>query len=292
MIKLRCCLALLCLTTALSAQPSGGVGGVGDSGVVSPFYPPLSTTPLKPHGGGGSGGIPGDAGVPGDNGTGGTSGVGTVGTRPSNRSTPSRGLSAAAAGSRGGQSGTNTAQNYGVNDSWQMWWETNKFDFITLHRIEDAPLTGQGQLVESAAQRKRRLTQIRVVLDDSVLPLLRELTKAPDPAVRASAAVALCKLQDQEGATLAKGLLADGSFDVRVAAMLALGIAESGRASYQLASIAADANFGRKLLENSNLSDLDRGTALLTATIRGHSGTAMILDELLDDPEAISSQLL
>ena len=292
MINLRSCIALLALSTALVAQPSGGAANGGDSGVVSPFFPIGGLIPVSSSGGG-QGNVPGDSGVPGDDGGDGPAGTVTLGTRGGpGRSGSNRGLSAAKSGTRGGSAGMVQPISYGINDSWQMWWETNKFDFIDLHRVTDAPLTGQGRLTETETQRAKRLAQIQVVLDTTVLPLIRELTKAPDPAVRASAAVALCKLQDAEGANLAKELLADGSFDVRLAAMLALGITESGRSSYQLVSIAADARFGRELLDNSGLSDEERGTALLTAAIRGQGSTEMILDELLEEPSKVSNQLL
>lgn len=290
-MNLRCCIALLALSTALSAQPSGGAGNGGDSGVVSPFFPIGGLIPVI-SAGGGQGGAPGDSGVPGDTGGSGPAGKVTVGTRAGPGRATTRGVSAAKGSTRAGSGGTSQPTDYGINDSWQMWWETNKFDFIELHRVQDAPLTGQGRLIETETQRDKRLAQIRVVLDNTVLPLFRQLTEAPDPAVRASAAVALSKLQDTEGAVLARTMLADGSFDVRLAAMLALGITESGRASYQLVSIAADAKFGRELLDNSGLSDEERGTALLTAALRGQGSTEMILDELLEEPDEVPNQLL
>jgi HEAT repeat protein len=289
-MMLRCCTAVLALTTVVCAQTGGGggAGNSGDSGVVSPFFPDVIS--LFP-GGGGPSDPPGDSGTPGD---GNDSGPGlTAGLRVgSARANSGRAGNAGSSGLRSGSGNARSAADYGIDDSWLMWWETNKFDFIELHRIQDAPLSGQGRITESDEQRSRRLAQIRTVLDESVLPLLRELTEAPDPAVRAAATVSLCKLQDAEGAELAKGMLLDGSFDVRLAAMLALGVTQAGRASYQLVSIAADAKFGRKLLKTSSLSDVLRGTALLAASIRSEGATGMIIDELLDDPDEISGQLL
>lgn len=290
MMMLRCCTALLALATALSAQPSSGPGNGGDSGVVSPFFP-LDVIPTSPGGGGPPADPPGDAGTPGGGTGGGLAGAGSLGLR-SGGPRSGRGASASTGGTRGGQAGSTQTSNYGIDDSWQMWWETNKFDFIELHRVTDAPLTGQGRLVETEAQHDRRVARIQTVLNDSVLPMLRELTNSTDPAVRAAAAVSLCKLQDEQGITLARTLLADGSFDVRLAAMLALGIAESGRASYQLVSIAADVKFGRKLLENSSLTDEERGSALISSAIRSQGSTEMILDEMLEAPETLSDQLL
>lgn len=288
-MMLRCCIAVLALATVVSAQGSGGggSGSSGDSGVVSPFFPDL--TPVNPTGGG-PGDPPGDSGTPG---SGSSSGSGLInGLRVGGLRSAPRDGSSGASRARGGTGARNGAAGYGIDDSWLMWWETNKFDFIELHRIQDAPLSGQGRITESDDQRARRLAQIRNVLDNSVLPILRELTKAPDPAVRAAATVSLCKLQDTQGADLAREMLTDGSFDVRLSAMLALGVTNVGRASYQLVSIAADSSFGRKLLKTSGLSDVYRGTALLTATIRGESAAGMVLEELLEDPQDVSSQLL
>jgi hypothetical protein len=75
-------------------------------------------------------------------------------------------------------------------DSWETWWETNKFDFIELRRVDDPIRTTQGTTAESPARRELRLATVRAAVRDKVLPELRELTRSPDAGVRAASIVA------------------------------------------------------------------------------------------------------
>jgi len=74
--------------------------------------------------------------------------------------------------------------------------------------------------------------------------------------------------------------------------MLALGLGRSARGSYQLMSIAADSRSARALLGNDNLSDQDRGTALLTSALRGGEGLSMVLVDMLEAGDDLSDELL
>ncbi len=268
---------------------SGGAANAGPAPVVSPFFP----TP----GPGGSGGQyipPSDIGGPKNDsnnksgspteGTGARAPVASAprGTRPVGSSGPSRG---------GSSSGPTTIRNTGI-DNWVHWWETNKFDFISLRRTSDTPITGQGRVTETAIERTARVAATQALVRADVLPVLRALTGATDAAVRASSVVALAKLQDVEGADFAKELLQDRNFDVRRASMLAMGVLSAGRSSYVLMNIADDSSLARKLLNTTSISDEDRGVALLASALRGHRAPEALVADLLQDTEDLPNEVL
>jgi HEAT repeat protein len=179
-----------------------------------------------------------------------------------------------------------------INDSWDSWWETNKFDFIELQRVEDAITATQGNERETPAEREIRLAAVRSTVREKILPVLRELTASDDPAVRSAAIVSLAKLHDESCTDLATRMLADGSLQVRRSAMLALGVLTSGRASWVLMNIANDNSTGQDLLKSSPISVDDRGTALLTATLRGDMAIAQLLNPMLNDRGNAHPELL
>jgi HEAT repeat protein len=279
---------LLPVAAAAQGVGTGGPANGGSSPVVSPFSP-------VPGGGSGQYIPPGDSGVPND---------GSDGDSNTGNSDQGRQGKAASAGGRGSRAGTTSggsravASNGGTgllfdqSDSWVQWWETNKFDFIELRRVQDTPITGQGRVEETAAERSARLVGTERVIQAEVIPVLRKLTASNDSAVRASAVVALAKLQDTEGSALARDLLKDRSFDVRRASMLAMGVLEAGRSSYFLMNIADDSVLGRSLLDTSSISDEDRGIALLTSALRGHSAPEVLVDRLLRDADELPNEVL
>lgn len=250
---------------------------------------------------------PGDAGGPGgddddDGGSGGDGGASTPGhgglpqaSRPV-ASTPGSGLAAPADGQRGGSVrglGGSAPETLGATgDRWDLWWETNKFDFIELHRVEDAPVSGQGTRAETPAERELRLAAVRTHVRERVLPVVRELLDSPDEAVRGAAAVTLGKLRDAESLDALARLLGDGSLAVRRSAMLALGVAGHGRGSWMLMHVASDSRTGRQLLHSDPVPLEDRGTALLAATLRGDPAATRLVVELLSDRAGTPTPLL
>lgn len=179
-----------------------------------------------------------------------------------------------------------------AGDRWDAWWETNKFDFIELRRVEDPARTTAGSQSESPAQRELRLAGIRATVRDRVLPSLRELTDSDDATVRSAAIVALAKLRDRESIELATRLLSDPDFGVRRSAMLALGVLTSGRSAWLLMNIADDSQKGRTLLATSPVSVGDRGTALLAATLRGDQAASQVLVPMLAGDRELHPELL
>jgi HEAT repeat protein len=177
-------------------------------------------------------------------------------------------------------------------DSWETWWETNKFDFIELRRVDDPIRTTQGTTAESPARRELRLATVRAAVRDKVLPELRELTRSPDAGVRAASIVALGKLRDQDSIERAMEMLSDPSFQVRRSAILALGVLTTGRASWLLLHIADDSQKGRTLIGSSPVSVDDRGVALLSACLRGDQAAEQLLERLISDREDSNPQLV
>jgi len=279
---------LSCLATAGAAQlqvPSDPGKGGG----------PIAPSPFEPFpGGGGGGGIPPDGGPP----DGGTGPGGGSQDAPDLRGAPNnaggdRGPRAAGGGSRALASGAGSqAVGYGATDSWQSWWETNKFDFIRLRRIADAPYTGQGRLLEDEAQRVARLKAVHQVLAEQVQPVLRQLTAADDAAVRAAAIVALAKLQDPEASPYARRMLQDGSIEVRRAALLSLGVLDAGRSSYMLMNVADDSEVGRRMLDDSQISDEMRGIALLSAGLRGDRAPEPLFERILSSGAELPNEIV
>jgi HEAT repeat protein len=286
--------AVLACATSAAAQlvPDGSGGGVQDPGggngptIFGPgpggqYIPPpdINTPPVTPPPGGSGGGPNG----------------------PKTAAETRRGVVSGHSGA--GLSGSTGARIRGVargaetnlsvgGDRWDAWWETNKFDFIELRRVEDPQRVATGAQSESAAQRELRLAGIRSMVRDNVLPVLRDLTGSKDAAVRAAAIVALAKLRDQESIELATRLLSDPNYNVRRASMLALGVLTSGRSSWLLMNIADDSQKGRTLLSTSPVSVGDRGTALLAATLRGDQAASQVLVPMLTDGADLHPELL
>lgn len=179
-----------------------------------------------------------------------------------------------------------------TSDDWNTWWSSNKFGYIELARVTDRKRDTQGNRVESASEREMRLAKVRRVVQDDVVPLLRKLTGSSDAQVRAAAIVALGKLRDDGSVDLARSLLADPNFNVRRSAMLSLGVIDEGRASYLLMNLADDSVVGRELVDSDTISIDDRGTALLTAALRGERHAEPVMIDMLTDRENHSPQML
>ena len=282
-------LVALALAADAAGQGSGGPGGGEPTGGDPPSGEPPGVfggggtyTPPSDIGGGGGGGEPHgkEQPLPGDTRF-------TAGPRPAASADTDRG------GTRdGGSAGASSGAVGRDIDSWETWWETNKFDFFELRRVDDTIRSTQGTTAESPARRELRLAAVRASVRDKVLPQLRELTRSQDAAVRAAAIVALGKLRDHDSIELAMTLLSDPSFEVRRSAILSLGVLTSGRASWLLLHIADDSQKGRTLVGSSPVSVDDRGTALLASCLRGDQAASQLLERLLAQREGINPQLL
>jgi HEAT repeat protein len=302
-------LAMACLAWLAAAQDMA-VPGAGQAGEDKPDKPSVFGPSGGGGQGGGQGGGPSDAGPPGGSDTGGdqgddqggkgglppgiVNGIGPSG--PLAGSPGASGARAARASAQGGAhgSGGSTLTGGFVSDRWDQWWETNKFDFIELRRVQDATPSNRpaNTTGETAASREMRLAGVRAHVRDDVLPVLRDLTRSGDDAVRSAALVALGKLRDGESLDLISAQLSDGNNDVRRSAMLSLGVLGQGRGSWMLMHAADDSKNGRTLLNTSAISVDERGTALITAALRGDPSCEQVVLQLLGEPKATGTELL
>ena len=304
-------LALVLMGSAVAQNDYSASVGKGEKhpGKPNVFDPPGGGA----AGGGGQYTPPGDAGGPGGDtggsgpGSGGDSGgqappgiVNGAGGAPAGA--PAAGASASAPRGRPmgpaslppGAAASTLSSNF-VSDSWDQWWETNKFDFIELRRVQDAtPASARSgnSTGEAAATRELRMAGVRAHVRDDVLPVLRELTHSGDDAVRSAAFVALGKLHDGESLDLISSALSDGNVDVRRSAMLSMGVLGNGRGTWMLMHVADDSKNGRTLVNNSAVSVDERGTALLTAALRGDASCEQVVLQILADRQDSGSELL
>jgi HEAT repeat protein len=281
----------LCLCSDAGAQAAGGKSGKGGGGPN--VFKPAGGGQYKP---------PGDAGQGGDDGGNGGGEAGDDKQPKNGPSAPAQPAGSAPGSAHGGGGGKGVGGSgsglsgaddlEGDDDTWEQWWETNKFDFIELRRVQDAPVTPAGFGTETAAAKELRLAAVREHLRETVLPVLRELLGSSDDAVRAASAVALAKLRDEESLDRLSALLVDGSVDVRRSAMLALGVMDSGRGTWMLLHVAGDSGNGRKLLNASAIGDDERGIALMSSALRGQEAGGQLLLQILGDREGTPVELL
>jgi HEAT repeat protein len=120
------------------------------------------------------------------------------------------------------------------DDSWFLWWEFNKAEFLRPNRLDllSAPASGDDAL--GALQ--RFADSMRSALG----PALQDALRDGDPALRAAAAVAYGRTAGSSAIPRLVELLGDAHVDVRHGAILGLGATGSEDAAGILLSIAKD----------------------------------------------------
>src|SRR5258706_705671 len=186
----------------------GGNQGPGDtvpSGPAQPANPggassgkPQNPTGSGPHGGPGTGPGPGQGGL-----------------APTNMP-------------------TTPALTMTSDDSWYLWWEFNKAEFLRPNRLDllSAPASGDDAL--GALQ--RFADSMRLALGPALLEALHD----GDPNLRAVAAVAYGRTAGAAAIPRLVEMLGDAHVDVRHGALLGLGATGAGEAAALLLSIAKD----------------------------------------------------
>jgi HEAT repeat protein len=279
--------ALATTAPGVLGQGTPQAGGSLNGGL---FRPPIEELPdshgPNTPGGGGSGGLPPDGGVPphpDDDASPPTPRSSPLTRNESDRALATRGSGTPPNRGESRRAGATSSQTLlpTDDDRWEVWWEQNKFDFIQLRRVHDAPYTGQGVAQETPEARERRLARVRATLREEIVPTLRGLTSSPDPSVRAHAAQALGKLRDHEGIGMLREMLTDSSFDVRLSAMLGLGIMESGHGSYLLLNIGDDTPTGRGLMGTTRVNRTHQGSALILSGLRGDRTAEPLIEQVL-----------
>lgn len=298
----------LALLLALALVPGTGRAQVSGANGANDFtnapsgpavFDPID---LSNPAGGGQGSPSGDSGDGGAGDT--TGGPGLLPGAPASSAPVIRGGSgrAVAQQPRGGvrgESRTRLGESAGgravtslTSDDWNTWWSSNKFAYIELARVTDLRVDAQGGRLETPSEREMRLAKVRRLVQDDVVPMLRSLTNSPDAQVRAASIVALGKLRDRGSVDIARSLLGDPNFTVRRSAMLSLGVIDRGRASYLLMNVADDSDVGRDLVDSDSISIDDRGTALLTAALRGERFAEPVMIDMLSERDGQPPQML
>lgn len=211
----------------------GGLGGGGSSGSTSSgghsggsYRGPGDTTP---SGGATRGGGKAPAGPstptpkegPKSGGGGASSGPGTGGVAPGQGNAP--------------QPMTLTMTN---DDTWWLWWEYNKSEFLIPNRLTlaNAPMTGD----DPDAAFRSAIVAARA----SMLPVLEKALHDPDAIVRATAAVAIGRVEGSAAVASLLKILDDPNIEVRHRAILGLGATGSMEAIAPLVAIARTGTVG------------------------------------------------
>ncbi len=193
-----------------SVRPSpGGNQGPGDTAPASPAQP------SGPRGGA-SGGKP-------DN---------PPGSTP--RTGPGTGPGPGQSGLAPTNMPTTPALTMTSDDSWYLWWEFNKAEFLRPNRLDllSAPASGDDAL----AALQRFADSMRLALGPALLEALHD----GDPNLRAVAAVAYGRTAGAAAIPRLVEMLSDAHVDVRHAALLGLGATGADEAAALLLTIARD----------------------------------------------------
>lgn len=196
---------------------------------------------------------------------------------------PSRGPGSPAGSPGGGLAGGNGPSTPGsgaapgglalgdANESWWVWWEHNKLDFLRPNRLRlwDGPISGED--VEGQIARQMLL------LRRTIVPVLRQMSREGDADLRAAAAVALGRIGGPEAVPALIERLDDPSALVRSRAILALGATGSPDAAQPLLAIARtgrhDAGRGADVVANA------RGLAIVGLALGRRLGMDAAIDK-------------
>lgn len=202
-------------------SPTPGDPASGSGGPAGGSY----RGPGDTVGGGGGGGA-----TPGSNGPSGGGGAGAPRGRPS-------GGGVAAGPSGGVPTGGSSLPNpvtltTTTDDTWWLWWEFNKNEFLKPNRLGLVGLSTTGDDPDDAA---------RLVVENArygALPLFTRSARDGDAGVRAAALIALGRIGSSKAVAPLLAALSDSNQDVRHQAILALGATGAVEAIDPLLAIA------------------------------------------------------
>ena len=187
---------------------------------------------------GGSFAGPGDTTPAGGTRSGGAGGGTRAGGKSPGSNTGGKGT-AAGTGPGGGANGlaptnmpTTPALTTTSDDSWYLWWEFNKAEFLRPNRLElfSAPLSGDDAL----GAMQRFADALRTTLGGALVESMRD----GDPNLRSAAAIAYGRTNGAAAIPKLCDLLGDAHVDVRHAAILGLGATGDESAAELLYAIA------------------------------------------------------
>lgn len=242
----------------------------GNPGYQPPPPPPPPEPPPPPPDaqGGSSGGQGNGPSTPGGSGSGGPpkppgACTGPASPGPNGPSTPGptgplSGTRGPAGAGRGAGAFTRKSRNATApSNSWEFWWARNRYEYMDFPKNEfelRGPLTPttDPDYSGSAAMdrlRNRSIEVFRLFLDDK------------SARMRKSALICLGRLNDVQSLPRIIDKMKDGNQAVRSSAVLALGLAQDGKARYTLLNMARDTKYASKLVGKDSTSPYLRGTA-------------------------------
>lgn len=247
-----------------SGSSSGGSGGAGTGGASVPSPAGGSYTGPGDTASGGGGSSPAPAPT--------TPRSGPSSPGPGNK--PSTGGPGTPRSPGGPGTAPNTPRPMALvttsDDSWWLWWEYNKSDFLRPNRLSlaNAPMTGDDADNELRSAIARART--------GALPVFEKALGDSDANIRATAAIALGRVGG--GTTVEKllKLLDDPNVEVRHKAILALGAAGTNEAVEPLLSIARHGSLDPDT--NARISPVARPLAIVALGL----GRKRDLDDRID----------
>jgi HEAT repeat protein len=271
--RLTSIIGALMLAASLALGHGGSYGGPGGGGTSGGFNPGGEGTPTpggQPNGGttpGGNG--PGGRGTTGPGGGGGGGGGGPTG--PGGGGGAGGGLGGGVGGTLSGTTGgMRKKAETGVNLTWEAWWFFNDDRFLEL----------KAKVRATAAETENNDLFLgeddsAVVIDriparkirEQIIPKLRQAIADDFFDVRAAAVIALGKCGMADAQTDIEGLLDDPNFRVRESAALALGILGEKDALPLLIQIMEDAPKARLRLGRQQAEIFPRTRAFAAISI-------------------------
>jgi len=181
-------------------------------------------------------------------------------------------------------------------EQWEFWWQYNKDALLNLkNNLFGGPVTGSSSFPGGFDRDVGTARPTAKVIEEHILPVLREALKDAQPDVRDSAMVALGKVGARPDLpTIIEGLK-DEARSVREASMLALGILGDREATRTLIHFLDDSVEARRLRGGKQPETRLRAMAALSLGLIGDERsvdaliTGVNLDERLQDVPVCSA---
>jgi HEAT repeat protein len=182
----------------------------------------------------------------------------------------------ASTGSWGGRTGTGEA-------TWEMWWRLNRHAFVNLRERYQSSVVVTGKDEDAGGRRPSE-----VQIDETVIPVLRELARDRNNGVRSTALMAWARIaRPRHAAEVIEALrdyLGDGDHPYRNLMILALGVVGGTEVLPDLGAILLNKPEGRLLLgQKERLTLAMRAYAAIALGVCGQAGAVEPLMKILGD---------
>jgi len=261
--------------------------GASEAALCVPFATSIAPIDSTPGAGGGGSGHGRPAGGswrgPGDTVPSGTPSTPSGGSAPSSAPSPGGNPKAPTPGAAGGGGPSSGTSMTGpmpsapklameLDDSWWLWWEYNKADFLRPNRLGMWRLNATGD--DAAEAWRAFLASTRHELSTQFSQRLAD----PDATVRRAAVDALAKFGGERAVPEILKMLADQSLEVRHHAILALG---SSAAPEALAPLRSLARHGSLREEQERVSPIAPAVAIVALALGRRNGFDEEVDQFV-----------